>query len=206
MSFYSRRILPTLIKKACGSKPVMKQREKVVPLAEGRVLEIGAGGGLNLGHYDLEKVETLFGLDISPELLASAEGKAAALGLEFKPMLLSAEEIPLEDESMDTVMMTYTLCSIPDMQAALGEMRRVLKASGKLVFCEHGAAPDRGVQRFQRAVTPVWRRFAGNCHLDRDIVGAIESAGFNIGWQEQMYLPGTPRFAGFNRWGAASKG
>jgi ubiquinone/menaquinone biosynthesis C-methylase UbiE len=145
----------------------MKQREKVVPLAEGRVLEVGAGDGLNLGYLDRSKVETVFGLDNSPELLGSAEDRARALGLDFRPMLLDAENIPLEDNSMDTVLVTCTLCSVSSMRDALSEMRRILKPGGRLVFCEHGAAPDRGVYRMQRAITPIWRRFAGNCQLEK---------------------------------------
>jgi ubiquinone/menaquinone biosynthesis C-methylase UbiE len=183
----------------------MKQREKVVPLCKGRVLEVGAGGGLNLAYYDRSEVETVFGLDNSPELLDSARDRAIGFGMDFRPMLLDAEKIALDDNSMDTVLVTYTLCSISNVASALDEMRRVLKPDGRLVFCEHGAAPDRRVLRLQHALTPIWRRLSGNCHLDRDTVGLIRSAGFNIGWQDEMYLPGTMRFAGFNRWGVATK-
>lgn len=205
MSLYGRYILPAVIERTCAAKPIMKQREKVVPLAEGRVLEIGAGGGLNLGFFDRSKVTTLFGLDTSETLLASAEKRAAGLGVAFKPLLFAADEIPLADNSVDSVLVTYTLCSVGNVRAALGEMRRVLRPGGRLIFCEHGAAPDDRVRRMQHLLTPIWRRLAGNCHLDRDIVGGLQAGGFRPDWQEQMYLPGTWRFIGFNIWGVASK-
>lgn len=204
MSFYSRRILPWLIERSCATGPVMKQREKVVPLAEGRVLEVGAGGGLNLGFLDRGRVERVFGLDPSAELLASARDRAAALGVAFEPLLQEAAAIPLEDASVDTVLVTYTLCSIEDQHAALAEMRRVLRPGGRLIFCEHGAAPDRRVRRVQDALTPLWRKVAGNCRLNRAVLTDLDRAGFRVDWAEEMYLPGTPRFAGFNRWGVAA--
>jgi ubiquinone/menaquinone biosynthesis C-methylase UbiE len=204
MSLYGRYILPTLIEKTCATKPVMKQREKIVPLVEGRVLEVGAGGGLNLNYYDAKKVKTIVGLDSSAELLGAAEEKAKTVGISFEPMLADAEDIPLENNSVDSVLVTYTLCSIADVRRALTELRRVLTPTGHLVFCEHGAAPDRRVFRIQRALTPIWKHFSGNCHLDRDTVAEIENAGFKIGWYEEMYLPGTLKFAGFNRWGVAA--
>lgn len=183
----------------------MKQREKVVPLAAGRVLEVGAGGGLNLAYYDTSRVRAVIGLDSSPELLASTTENAKAVGVPFEPLLVDAESIPLGNDSVDTILVTYTLCSIADVQRALHEMRRILKPAGQLVFCEHGAAPDRRVLWMQRRLTPLWKRVAGNCHLDRDPLAEIERAGFRIGWDEEMYLPGTPKFAGFNRWGVATK-
>ncbi len=204
MSFYSRHILPWMIEKSCATKPVMRQREKVVPLAEGRVLEIGAGGGLNLGFYDRDRIDTLLGLDISPELLDSARRRASSAGITFDPLLMDAETIPLDDNEVDCVLVTYSLCSIADVNKALQEMRRVLKPGGRLIFCEHGAAPDARVLKLQRGLTPVWKRLAGNCHLDRDPAGAIARAGFRIDWQDSMYLPGTWKFVGFNTWGVAS--
>jgi ubiquinone/menaquinone biosynthesis C-methylase UbiE len=205
MSLYSRYVLPTLIEKTCSTKPVMKQREKIVPLAEGRVLEVGAGGGLNLQYYDASRVKTVIGLDSSPELLASAEKKAQAIGIPFEPCLVDAANVPLEDNSVDTVLVTYTLCSIPDVQNALLEMRRVLTSAGHLVFCEHGAAPDRRVLRLQKVLTPAWKYLAGNCHLDRNALAEIERAGFVVDWFDEMYLPGTMKLVGFNRWGVAAK-
>jgi len=203
MSFFSRHILPWLIDTGCGTGPVMKQRAKVVPRAEGRVLEVGVGSGLNLGYYDPARVTRVTGLDISPELLARAEARAQATALPFEPLLLDAQTIPLQDASVDTVLVTYTLCSIPDPMRALAEMRRVLIPGGRLLFCEHGLAPDAGVQRLQRAIGPVWKRIAGNCHLDRQPHLDIARAGFRLDWHEEMYLPNTPRFGAYTHWGEA---
>jgi ubiquinone/menaquinone biosynthesis C-methylase UbiE len=206
MSLYERYVLPWVITKSCATKPIRKQREKVVPLAEGRVLEIGAGGGLNLPHYDKSKVDKVLGLDVSAELLSLAEEQAARMRVPFEGVLLDAASLPLEENEVDTVLVTYSLCSIDDLESALLEIYRVLKPSGKLIFCEHGAAPDRQVRRFQSALTPLWKRFAGGCRLDRDLPGEIEKAGFEIDWLEQMYLPGTWRIVGWNSWGVAKAG
>jgi len=204
MSFYARRILPHLINKACSVKPVMKQREKIVPLAQGRVLEIGIGGGLNLPFYDQSKVSHLFGLDSSAQLMTTAHQRAEQTELAFEPLLLDAATIPLDDNEVDTVLVTYTLCSIDALQDALSEMRRVLKPSGKLLFSEHTAAPDVSVRSWQRRITPIWKRVGGGCRLDRETPKEIEAAGFQIEALDNMYLPGTPRIVGHNSWGIAS--
>jgi len=203
MSIFSRYVLPKLIKTTCATKPLMRQREKIVPLAEGSVLEIGVGGGLNFPYYSHDKVTRIFGLDVSPELMEDASRMSKESGLEFKPLLLDAAEIPLDNGEIDTVLVTYSLCSIEEVQSALSEVRRVLKPVGKLVFCEHGAAPDPGVYRWQKRLTPVWKRFSGGCRLDRDIPGEIEKGGFRLASIEHMYLPGTMRIVGYNSWGTA---
>lgn len=206
MSLYSRYVLPCVISKTCASRPVMKQRQKVVPLAEGRVLEIGAGGGLNLGFYDAAKVRAVIGLDASPELLDTAARTAAGTGLAYEPLLSDAADVPVETGTIDTVLVTYTLCSIDALDAALREMHRVLRPDGRLVFCEHGLAPDAGVARWQHRLTPLWKRVGGGCRLDRDPVEALSRAGFRVETVDHMYLPGTPRFAGYNSWGVALPG
>ena len=203
MSLYSRYVLPRLINSSCGTKPVRKQREKVVPLAAGRVLEIGVGSGHNFAHYDIAKISAVFGLDPSPELMAMARQQAAHAGIDFEALPVEAGAIPLDTGDVDTVLVTYTLCSIADLSAALVEMRRVLRPAGRLVFCEHGAAPDDDVYRIQKRLTPLWRRLAGGCRLDRDIPAAITDAGFAIDTIEHMYLPGTWRVFGYNSWGSA---
>lgn len=203
MSFYSRHVLPRLIEATCTTKPVRKQREKVVPLCEGRVLEIGVGTGLNFPFYVPDRVSEVFGLDVSVEMMRDATDRAAKAHLPFEPLVLDAATIPLERDAVDTVLVTYSLCSIGALAEALAEMRRVLKPGGRLVFCEHGAAPDPGVRRFQDRLTPLWRRIAGGCHLNREIPAEIGAAGFEITEQSQMYLPGTWRFVGFNTWGTA---
>lgn len=202
MGWYERYILPRLLHLACGAKPNMKQREKVVPGAEGRVLEIGIGSGLNLGFYDPAKVTKVWGLEPSPELTRMAEKAAKEVAFEVEFIGLPGEEIPLEAKSVDTVLMTYTLCTIPETEPALRHMARVLKPGGRLLFCEHGAAPDANVRKWQDRINPLWKKIAGGCNLNRDIPGVIESGGFTIDDLETMYIPG-PKFATFNYWGSA---
>ena len=205
MGFYDRHILPKVLNWSCGMKPVQKQRQKVVPLAEGRVLEIGIGSGLNLPYYDPEKVERVIGLDPAEEMLSYAKRKSESVPFTVEYLPLQGESIPLEPESVDTVLVTYTLCTIPDAIPALEGMRRVLKHSGRLIFCEHGKAPDEAVRRWQDRLNPLWRRGGGGCNLNRDIPALIEAAGFRIDDLQTMYLPSTPRFAGFNYWGSARR-
>jgi SAM-dependent methyltransferase len=203
MGFYDRHILPKVIHWGCGAKPVRLQRLKVVPLAEGRVLEVGIGSGLNLPFYDPRKVERVIGLDPSEQMLNYARQASATLPFTVEYLALAGENIPLEHHSVDTVLVTYTLCTIPDAVAALNGMRRTLKPGGRLIFCEHGRAPDEAVRRWQHRLNPLWGRIGGGCNLDRDIPALIGSAGFRIDTLDSMYLPGVPRFAGFNYWGTA---
>ncbi len=203
MGFYDRHILPKILNWGCGTKPVRLQRQKVVPLAEGLVLEIGIGSGLNLPFYDPTKVERVIGLDPAEEMLSYARRASEALPFAVEYLALEGENIPLERHSVDTVLVTYTLCTIADAIAALDGMRRVLRPSGHLIFCEHGCAPDEPVRRWQRRLNPIWNRIGGGCNLDRDIPQLIETAGFRIDALDSMYLPGAPRFAAFNYWGSA---
>lgn len=205
MSFYDKYILPSFLNCACGSKPIKYQRSKVVPLAEGVVLEVGIGSGLNIPYYDSTKISAIIGLDPSEELNNMAKKVAADNGIEVDFILGSAEAIPLPDNHVDSVLVTYTLCTIPDALSASKEMRRVLKPDGKMIFCEHGLAPDAGVAKWQARIDPYWEKIAGGCHLNRDIPQLIQSAGFNIQSMEQMYLPSTPKFAGYNYWGVATR-
>jgi SAM-dependent methyltransferase len=203
MGFYENRILPYLIDKGCGAPPILKQREKVVPHATGRVLEIGMGSGHNLPFYDVDQIEFVWGLEPSEGMRRRARGPVEAAPFEVKWLDLPGEEIPLDDDSVDTVVLTFTLCTIPDHLRALGQMRRVLKPGGRLLFCEHGAAPDPGTRRWQDRINPLWKKMAGGCNLNREIPASIEGTGFAIDKLETMYLPNTPRIAAFNYWGAA---
>lgn len=204
MGFYDRVVVPRFINCACGAKPIMRQREKIVPEASGVVLEIGIGTGLNLPFYDSSKVQKVIGLDPSEESWRLAGERASNLPFKVEFVGLPSEEIPLEDNSVDTVLMTYSLCTIPDPVSALRGMGRVLRPGGKLVFCEHGEAPDEDVRRWQARINPVWRKIAGGCNLNRDILALLGAGGFKTGDVQSMYLPSTPRIAGFNYWGDAT--
>ena len=205
MGLWDRYVVPAVVSKACASKPIMKQREKVVPLAEGRVLELGCGSGTNFDFYRADKVDHLFALEPAPGMVARARKELGGHSLEPKTEFLEtgAEAIPLDDATIDTAVITFVLCTIPDWQGSLAEVRRVLKPGGKVLFSEHGLAPDAGVATWQRRVEPVWKRLAGGCHLTRDTGQLFRDAGFQLQDTETMYLPSTPRIAGFVSWGAA---
>lgn len=202
MGLYEKYILPKITDFLCSGKPIMYQRKKVVPLAKGRVLEIGIGSGLNLQFYDSSNVEYIWGLDPSAQMREMAEKRAIDTQFEVEFIGLSGEEIPLESNSANTVLVTYTLCTIPDVVQALSEMSRVLIAGGELIFCEHGLAPDEDVRRWQNRINPIWKRIGGGCNLNRPIPNLIEQGGFKINNIEKMYIPGW-KPASFNYWGSA---
>lgn len=203
-SLYERLVLPKLLKCACSAPPIAKQRAKVVPQAAGKVLELGIGMGLNLAFYDAGKVESVTGVDPAPELRAIADAAPRASGLQVRVEDGTAEALPFADASFDCVVCTFTLCSVHTPTRALAEARRVLKPGGRFLYCEHGLAPDPGVQTWQRRIEPVWKRIAGGCHLTRPVTGAIAAAGFKIVRTDTMYLPKTPRPLGWNEWGEAA--
>ena len=195
--------LPKFLNCACGSKPVARQREKVVPLAEGRVLEIGIGSGLNLPFYDKTKVDEIWGLDPSEELSEMARTVATQEGMKVNFISSGAEEIPLPDDHFDSVLITYTMCTISEVIRANTEIRRVLKEQGKMIFCEHGVAPDDNIRKWQKRINPFWGKIAGGCNINRNIPSLIQESGFDIVEMEEMYLPNTPKIAGYNFWGYA---
>ena len=180
----------------------MRQREKVVPLARGNVLEIGIGSGLNIPFYDQDKVNHLWGLDPSAEMWAIAKKNAEDHHLDAEFLQSGAESIPLDNDSADTVLMTYTMCTIPEIDAALEEIKRVLRPTGKLIFCEHGKAPDTSVQAWQERLNPVWTKLSGGCNLNRPVIEILEKSGFRSSDVQTMYLPGW-KPATFNYWGTA---
>jgi ubiquinone/menaquinone biosynthesis C-methylase UbiE len=190
MNFYDRHILPHLIDCACGMGDVMKARSQLIPKARGKVLEIGIGTGLNLGFYDPAKVEHICGVDPAAQMHAKARNRAAKISIPVETLPLVIETIGAADASFDTVVTTFTLCTIPDPVSALREMRRVLKPGGELLFCEHGTAPDASVRRWQDRLTPIWKPMAGGCHLNRDIPALLAAGGFQIKEMAARYLPG----------------
>jgi ubiquinone/menaquinone biosynthesis C-methylase UbiE len=192
VGFYERRILPRLIDFGMRSRRLAGLRERLVGEAQGRVLEIGIGSGLNLPFYRRE-VEVVLGIDPSPELLARARRQAAWVHFPVELCRGGAEELPLDDASVDSVVMTWTLCSVAEPARALGEIRRVLRPGGALLFLEHGQAPERSVARWQDRLTPLWRRIAGGCHLDRPVGRLIGAAGLRLVALETGYLVEGPR-------------
>ena len=201
MNWYDRVVLPYVIDMACGWPMVQKQRRQLVPQAQGRVLEVGMGTGRNLPFYDRSRITRLVGVDPAMQMHRLAQKRSQKAGIAVELMGLSAEQLPTADASFDTVVCTYTLCSIPDAVQALREMRRVLVPGGKLLFCEHGRAPDAGVRRWQDRLQPLWGPLAGGCHLGRDIPELLAKAGFAAD-THAAYLPG-PRPMTFHYWGQA---
>jgi ubiquinone/menaquinone biosynthesis C-methylase UbiE len=201
MGLYNKYILPKAIHWACSQKPSMLQRKKIIPLAMGNVLEIGVGSGLNLPFYN-EKVKHLTAIDPSEDLWKKNNLNTKTLPFGFYFIKAFAENIPLADSHFDTVVITYTMCTIPDLNKAFSEIRRVLKPTGKLLFCEHGKAPEKRIQKYQNIVNPFWKRIGGGCNLNKNIPTLIEDNGFTIKKIETMYLPGW-KPASFNYWGIA---
>ena len=203
MSLYDKYVLPKFLNCACGSNPVSRQRQKVVPLVEGKVLEVGVGSGLNLPFYDKSKIDELWGLDPSEELSDMARKVADRENIVVNFISSGAEEIPLPDSYFDSVLITYTMCTIPEVARANREIKRVLKRGGKLIFCEHGEAPDETIRKWQKRINPFWGKLAGGCNINRRIPSLIQNSGFEIVELEEMYLPKTPKIAGYNYWGYA---
>lgn len=201
MKWYDSHVLPYLMDFACGLPMVQAQRRLLVPQAQGRVLEVGMGTGRNLPFYDRQRVSFVVGVDPAMQMHRLAQRRSRQAGIAVELMGLSAEHLPATDASFDTVVCTYTLCSIPDPLQALHEMRRVLVPGGRLLFCEHGRAPDETVRRWQDRLQPLWGALAGGCHLGRDVPALLEAAGFAATMQS-AYLAG-PRPMTFHYWGHA---
>jgi ubiquinone/menaquinone biosynthesis C-methylase UbiE len=197
MSFYEDRILPHIIDKACSVGQVMKLRSQVVPMARGTVLEIGMGSGINLQFYNPDKVDLVYGLEPSEGMRRKARNNLQASPVAVEWLGLPGEQIPLDDNSVDTVVLTFTLCTIPDYKSALAQMKRVLKPGGELLFLEHGESPDSDVRKWQHRITPGWKKLAGGCHLNRPITELIAEAEFDVEELNNFYMPKAPRFAAY---------
>ena len=203
-AMYDKYVLPKILDVCCSTKPINYQRNKVVPKAKGNVLEIGIGSGLNIPHYDKSSVNKIIGLDPSEELNEIAIKKAAKYSVDIDFVIGGAEEIALPSNSIDTLLITYTLCTIPELKESLKEMKRVIKDDGILLFCEHGIAPDKNIVNWQNRINPLWGKLFGGCNINRDIPKIIQQSGLKINKLEQMYLPSTPKIVGYNYWGMAT--
>lgn len=202
-NFWEKHAVPRIIKFACSQPAVMKDRSEIVPRAQGEVLELGCGGGINLQFYDRSKVDKLTGLDPSAELLDYTRSEAKVLGFEMDILDGIGEAMPFDDDSFDTVLTTFTLCSVQDGKQVLNEMRRVLKPGGKILFLEHGRAPDKGPEKWQQRIEPMWKHIAGGCHLHRPVSRLFEAEGFALTQDGGHYAPKTPRWLGWMEFGEA---
>lgn len=189
MGFYNDRILPHVINISMRNRELLPYRERVLCQAQGRVLEVGIGSGLNLPFYG-SRVDEILGLEPAAGLVAMARQAVSGSKAPVTLIAGSAEAIPIDANSVDTVVTTWTLCSIPDAVRALREMRRVLRTGGQLLFVEHGLAPEYNIQKWQNRLTPVWKRIGGGCHLNRPIRALIERSGFGIARLETGYMRG----------------
>ena len=201
--WYDEHVVPRFIQCACSSPAIMKLRQKVVPLASGKVFEIGCGGGINQQFYDPGRVSSFSGMDPSTKGLEFTREAVARKGWQADVRQGFGEAIPFEDESFDCVVCTFTLCSVESQAGTLSELRRILKPGGRLLYAEHGKAPDASVQKWQGRIEPVWKKLAGGCHLTRPIGAPIAEAGFQLNVLGEQYAPKTPRFAGWMEWGEA---
>lgn len=205
MGFYNQYIMPSLINGLCGMSEITDQRRKVVPQAEGVVVEIGIGSGHNLPHYDAGKVIKVIGIDPDEHMWKAGRDRIRLSAVPVERVGLSGEQLPLDRHMADTVLVTYSLCTIPDAVAALCEMRRILKPGGRLLFLEHGAAPEQSVRKWQGRIDPVWKQIAGGCHSGRPIPKLLEQAGWKIAGMEEGYISG-PKVLAYNYLGSAVAG
>ena len=193
MGFWANHVVPRLIEKACRSRTILAERKRWIPRAHGEVLELGVGSGLNLPFYDASRVAKVTGVDISRPLLRRAVPRAQQASVPVELIEASAEALPFDAASFDSIVVTYSLCSMEDPARAAAEARRVLRSGGDLMFVEHGRAPDRGTRWWQRLLNPFWRRVSGGCRLDRDMPAVLRAAGFEL---DEL----TASYSGMVRW------
>ena len=205
MSIYEKYFLPKLLDCCCGMEGFQNKRSQIVPLAYGRVLEIGIGSGLNFDHYNFERISEIIGIDPAVSSVAIARSRAALYDSKISFVESSAESIALESSSFDCVVIGYSLCTIPEPNLALAEAHRLLKPSGSLFFMEHGLAPEVNIQKWQHRLTPLWKKIGGGCHLNRNIEELIQASGFQFKNLKKKYIKG-PKIAAFQYYGEATKG
>ncbi len=204
MSLYEKYFLPKLLDFCCGMEGFQNKRSQIVPLAHGRILEIGIGSGLNFDHYNFDKVEEIIGVDPAVSSVAMARSRASQYNSKISFIESSAESIDLPSNTFDCVVIGYSLCTIPDPLKALAEARRLMKPEGSLFFMEHGLAPEQSIQKWQHRLTPGWKKIGGGCNLNRDIENLISTSGFQFKSLSKKYIKG-PKIAAFQYYGEAVK-
>jgi ubiquinone/menaquinone biosynthesis C-methylase UbiE len=204
MSLYEKYFLPKLLDFCCGMEGFQNKRSQIVPMAHGRVLEIGIGSGLNFDHYNFDKVEEIIGVDPAVSSVAMARSRSSQYNSKISFIESSAESIDLPSNTFDCVVIGYSLCTIPDPLKALAEARRLMKPEGSLFFMEHGLAPEQNIQKWQHRLTPGWKKIGGGCNLNRDIEALIKAGGFQFKSLSKKYIKG-PKIAAFQYYGEAVK-
>jgi ubiquinone/menaquinone biosynthesis C-methylase UbiE len=204
MSLYEKYFLPKLLDFCCGMEGFQNKRSQIVPMAHGRVLEIGIGSGLNFDHYNFDKVEEIIGVDPAVSSVAMARSRSSQYNSKISFIESSAESIDLPSSTFDCVVIGYSLCTIPDPLKALAEARRLMKPEGSLFFMEHGLAPEKNIQKWQHRLTPGWKKIGGGCNLNRDIEALIKAGGFQFKSLSKKYIKG-PKIAAFQYYGEAIK-
>ena len=204
MSLYENYFLPRLLDFCCGMEGFQNKRSQIVPMAHGRVLEIGIGSGLNFEHYNFDKIDEIVGVDPAVSSIAIARSRSSQYNTKISFIESSAESIALESGSFDCVVVGYSLCTIPEPLKALAEARRLMKSNGSLLFMEHGLAPEQNIQKWQHRLTPGWKKIAGGCNLNRDIADLISASGFQFKSLKKKYIKG-PKILSFQYYGEAIK-
>ena len=204
MSLYENYFLPKLLDFCCGMEGFQNKRSQIVPMAHGRVLEIGIGSGLNFEHYNFNNIDEIVGVDPAVSSIAIARSRSSQYNSKISFIESSAESIALESGSFDCVVVGYSLCTIPEPLKALAEARRLMKPTGSLLFMEHGLAPEQNIQKWQHRLTPGWKKIAGGCNLNRDIADLISAGGFQFKSLKKKYIKG-PKILSFQYYGEAIK-
>jgi len=203
-SWYGRHIAPYVVHAGCSADAFTRMRRRMVPLAQGVVVEVGFGSGLNLPYYDPDKVTRLVGVDPDETMLSLAKRQSGAVSFAMECLQAGAESMPLADGFADTAVVAYALCTIPEPQTALAEIHRILKPGGRLVFLEHGQAEPGLCRGVQNGLNRVWGALAGGCHLNRDPVGLVRNAGFDVSEARNEKFPASFWLLGSHYSGVAS--